>query len=121
MEYLDGGNLSDVITPGALPAKRAVHIASELCRFLEDARRFEPVMDCRNLRSLLYLDLRPRYVRLTAAEQVKVLDVGIATALSLSRQLSPNDFGSVAFLSPEHLETGEVDARADFWAIGVLV
>jgi serine/threonine protein kinase len=121
MEYLDGGNLSDVITPGPLPIDRAVHIASELCRFLDDAHRFELVIDGRNLRSLLHLDLKPRNVRITSTEQVKVLDFGIAKALSLSRKVTRNDFGSVAYLSPERLETGEVDARADFWAIGVLL
>ena len=121
MEYLDGGTLSDVLTPGPLPVERAVHIAVELCRFLEDAHRFELVIDGRNLRSLLHLDLKPRNVRITSTEQVKVLDFGIAKALSLSRKVTRNDFGSVAYLSPERLETGEVDARADFWAIGVLL
>ena len=49
-----------------------------------------------------------------------MLDFGIAKALSLSRKVTRNDFGSVAYLSPERLETGEVDAHADFWAVGVL-
>src|ERR687889_1914186 len=33
MEYLDGENLSDVITRGPLPSDRAMAIAAELCRF----------------------------------------------------------------------------------------
>ena len=121
MEYLDGGNLSDVITPGPLPVERAVSVAIELCRFLEDAHRFEVVVNGRSLRSLLHLDLKPRNVRITSTEQVKVLDFGIAKALSLSRKVTRNDFGSIAYLSPERLETGEVDAGSDFWAIGVLL
>jgi len=121
MEYLDGENLSEVITRGPLPVERAVDIAVELCRFLEQAHRFEAVIDGRNLRSLLHLDLKPRNVRITSTEQVKVLDFGIAKALSLSRKVTRNDFGSVAYLSPERLETGEVNAFADFWALGVLL
>jgi hypothetical protein len=39
----------------------------------------------------------------------------------LSRKVTRNDFGSVAYLSPERLETGEVDARADLWALGVVL
>ena len=66
-------------------------------------------------------DLKPRNVRITSAQQVKVFDFGIAKALSLSRKVTRNDFGSVAYLSPERLETGEVDAFADFWALGVLL
>jgi tetratricopeptide (TPR) repeat protein len=60
-------------------------------------------------------------VRITAAGKVKVLDFGIAKALSLSRKVTRNDFGSVAYLSPERLETGHVDDHADFWALGVLL
>ena len=121
MEYLDGENLSEVITRGPLQVERAVHTAIELCRFLEDAHRFEAVIDGREFRSLLHLDLKPRNVRITSAEKVKVLDFGIAKALSLSRKVTRNDFGSVAYVSPERLETGEVDAFADFWALGVLL
>ena len=121
MEYLDGENLSDVITRGPLEMKRAIATAIELCRFLEDAHRFEAVIGDRNLRSLLHGDLKPRNVRITASNHVKVLDFGIAKALSLSRKVTRNDFGSVAYLSPERLESGEVDGYADYWAVGVLL
>jgi tRNA A-37 threonylcarbamoyl transferase component Bud32/tetratricopeptide (TPR) repeat protein len=121
MEYLDGENLSDVISRGPLDAERAAATAVELCRFLEEAQRFEAVIGERNLRSLLHGDLKPRNVRITSGGQVKVLDFGIAKALSLSRKVTRNDFGSVAYLSPERLESGEVDAYADFWAVGVLL
>ena len=36
-----------------------------------------------------------------------MLDFGIAKALSLSRKVTRNDFGSIAYLSPERLESGE--------------
>jgi serine/threonine protein kinase len=121
MEYLDGENLSELITRGPLHVDMAVSVAIELCRFVEKAHSFEPVIDGRNLRSLLHLDLKPRNVRITSAQQVKVFDFGIAKALSLSRKVTRNDFGSVAYLSPERLETGEVDAFADFWALGIVL
>jgi serine/threonine protein kinase len=121
MEYLDGENLSDAIARGPMPVEQALTIATELCRFVEDAHGFEPEGGDRPLRSLLHGDLKPRNIRLTSAGQVKVLDFGIAKALSLSRKVTRNDFGSVAYLSPERLETGDVDQHADFWAIGVLL
>ena len=89
--------------------------------FLEAAHAFEAVVNGRNLNALLHLDLKPRNVRITSAQLVKVLDFGTAKALSLSRKVTRNDFGSVAYLSPERLETGEVDARADLWALGVVL
>ena len=35
--------------------------------------------------------------------------------------MTRNDFGSIAYLSPERLDSGEIDAQSDFWAIGVLL
>jgi serine/threonine protein kinase len=121
MEYLEGRNLSEVITEGALPPERAVGIALQLCEFLETAHSFEATIDGRQLRSLLHGDLKPRNIRVLDADQIKILDFGIAKALSLSRKVTRNDFGSVAYLSPERLESGDIDAQADFWAVGVLL
>jgi serine/threonine protein kinase len=121
MEYLDGENLSTVISRGPLPAERAADIALDLCRFLEDAHRFEAAVGNRKLRSLVHGDLTPRNVRITSSQKVKVLDFGIAKALSLSRKVTRNDFGTLWYLSPERLETGVVDEYADFWAIGIML
>ena len=121
MEYVDGENLSDVIARGPLPVARAVSIAMELARFLDAAHRFEVTLGDRNLRALLHGDLKPKNVRITSGERVKVLDFGIAKALSMTRRVTRNDFGSIAYLSPERLESGEIDEASDLWAIGVLL
>jgi hypothetical protein len=122
MEYVDGENLSDVIRRGPLVPPRAVEIALELCRFLEDARRFTWVSEGREIRHLLHGDLTPANVRIASDGRVKVLDFGIAKALSLSRKVTVNDFGSIAYLSPERLESGgEMDATDGFWALGVML
>jgi serine/threonine protein kinase/tetratricopeptide (TPR) repeat protein len=122
MEYVDGENLSDVIRRGPLAPDRAVAIALELCRFLEDSRSFSWITEGREMRHLLHGDLTPANVRITSSGAVKVLDFGIAKALSLSRKVTVNDFGSVAYLSPERLESGgEMDATDGFWALGVML
>jgi hypothetical protein len=121
MEYLEGQNLSEIIAAGPVPPARAIHIAIQLCEFLEAAHAFEATIDGRPLRSLLHGDLQPRNIRVLAGDRVKVLDFGIAKALSLSRKVTRNDFGSIAYLSPERLESGDIDIAADLWAIGVLL
>ncbi|HEY2153057.1 MAG TPA: serine/threonine-protein kinase [Vicinamibacterales bacterium] len=121
MEHLDGQNLSEVLSAGALSPKRATGIAIQLCHFLEAAHGFESTIDGRQLRSLLHGDLKPRNIRLLWPDKVKILDFGIAKALSLSRKVTRNDFGSIAYVSPERLESGEIDTYADFWAVGVLL
>ena len=122
MEYLDGESLADAIRRGPLPHARAVSVAIELCRFLEDASRFHSVVDGREIRHLLHGDLTPANIRITSDGRVKVLDFGIAKALSLSRKVTRNDFGSIPYLSPERLESaGEMDATDGFWALGVML
>ena len=121
MEYLEGRNLSEALAAGPLSPDRAVGIAIQLCHFLEAAHGFEATIDGRRLRSLLHGDLKPRNIRVLWADKIKILDFGIAKALSLSRKVTRNDFGSITYLSPERLETGEIDTYSDFWAVGVLL
>ena len=105
----------------AQAGKQAVNVATELCVFLECAHHFEATISDRKLRSLVHGDLKPRNVRITSAGHVKVLDFGIAKALSLSRKVTRNDFGTMPYLSPERLDTGEVNELADLWAVGVML
>lgn len=121
MEYLDGQNLSDVISGGALAPDRAARVAIQLCEFLDAAIAFTTTVDGETRGPLLHGDLKPRNIRVLADDEIKVFDFGIAKALSLSRKVTRNDFGSTAYLSPERIETGDVDAQAEFWAVGVLL
>src|SRR5688572_607031 len=122
MEYLDGENLSDVIARGAVPVARAVSIVQELCAFLDAAHNFAPVIDGHTRRSVVHGDLKPQNIRITSSGAVKVLDFGIAKALSLSRKVTRNDFGTRPYLSPERLdEDGDVNEFADLWAVGVML
>jgi eukaryotic-like serine/threonine-protein kinase len=121
MEFLDGQNLSDLIARGPLAAPRALGIAIQVCRFLEAAHTLEPTIDGRKRRSLLHGDLKPRNIRVLNDDEVKVFDFGAAKALSFSRKVTRHDFGSIAYLSPERIESGDIDAHADFWGIGVIL
>ena len=121
MEYVDGENLSDVIHRGPTKPADAMRIALALCRFLQTAHSFVTTIDGRTTSSLVHGDLKPRNVRLTLAGDIKVLDFGIAKALSLSRKVTRNDFGSMPYLSPERLDSTEVDRHADLWALGVIL
>jgi eukaryotic-like serine/threonine-protein kinase len=129
MEYIAGEDLSQAIHRGKLPWQRAVAITMQICEFLEEADRFEvippavgdPAGSAARRILLLHNDLKPRNIRLTEGDAIKVLDFGAAKALSLSRKVTRNDFGSTAYLSPECLESGDRDAHSDAWALGVLL
>ena len=119
MEFIDGEDLSQAIHRGQLTWERAIAVTTQLCEFLEEADRFETGASSR--RVLLHNDLKPRNIRLTQGDAIKVLDFGAAKALSLSRKVTRNDFGSTAYLSPECLESGDRDVHTDAWALGVLL
>ncbi|HEY3380568.1 MAG TPA: protein kinase [Vicinamibacterales bacterium] len=121
MEYVDGEDLAERIERGPLAAETAAWVASEVCEFLQKAHEFEATLDDRKLRGIIHGDIKPKNVRLNLAGHVKVLDFGIAKGLALSRKLTRNDFGSLAYLSPERLESGEVDIHVDFWSVGILL
>jgi eukaryotic-like serine/threonine-protein kinase len=121
MEYLPGRNLSEVISSGPLPPEHALKIGIQLCEFLEAADSFTGTLEGRTVHSFLHGDLKPRNIRVLDGEEIKVFDFGIAKALSLSRKVTRNDFGSSAYMSPERIESGNIDAQAEFWAVGVLL
>jgi serine/threonine protein kinase len=121
MEYLEGQNLSDALARGPFPAPLAIDVAIQLCEFLEAAHGFETAVDGKPLRSLVHGDLKPRNIRVLDGDRIKVLDFGIAKALSLSRKVTRNDFGTFAYLSPEWFDSGgNIDSHVDLWAVGVL-
>src|SRR5262245_5430447 len=121
MEYVNGENLSDVIARGPVSSAEATRIGVALSQFLSAAHGFRATIDGREFWSLVHGDLKPRNVRIADDGSIKVLDFGIAKALSLSRKVTRNDFGSMPYLSPERLESTEVDAQADLWALGVIL
>jgi hypothetical protein len=121
MEYVDGEDLAERIARGHLDADEASWIATEICAFLQKAHQFEATLDGVRIRGIIHADIKPKNIRQNRAGLIKVLDFGIAKGLALSRKLTRNDFGSLGYLSPERLESGEVDVHADFWSIGVML
>ncbi len=121
MEYVEGEDLAERIARGPLTPDHAAAIAAEICAFLEKAHSFQTSVDEASIRGIIHGDIKPKNVRLNSDGQVKILDFGIAKGLSLTRKLTRNDFGSLGYLSPERLDSGEVDFQADCWSAGVLL
>ena len=121
MEYVDGRDLSELYAGTGLEPMLAARITQDVLEVLDHAHNFSTTLDGRSIRGVVHGDLKPRNIRLTPAGEVKVLDFGIAKALSLTRNFTQNVFGSVQYSSPQRLLTGEVDAGADLWAAGVML
>jgi hypothetical protein len=121
MEYVDGQDLSELMTERRIGYLFAARIAQDVCEVLQHAHDFAATIEGREYRGIVHGDIKPRNIRLTSIGSTKVLDFGIAKALSLTRRYTHNQFGSVQYSSPERLNTGEVDARSDLWSVGVVL
>ena len=121
MEHVEGDDLSTLLRDGPRPPEHAIEIAIEVCSLLVTAHGLELTVEGEPHRGVIHGDLKPKNIRICPDGRVKVLDFGIAKALSMTRKLTRNEFGSVAYASPERLDTGEVDIHSDLWSVGVVL
>src|SRR5574340_314855 len=121
MEYVEREDLSTAIKRGPLPPLRAVEIAQSICETLDHSHTLDVNIDGKDYHGVVHGDIKPRNIRVEPGGNVRVLDFGIAKALSLSRRLTRNEFGSVPYASPERLDTGDVDQHSDLWSLGVVL
>jgi serine/threonine protein kinase len=121
MEYIEGEDLAESIRRGPLPPARACEIAIAICETLQHACDLQTEIDGKVYHGIVHGDIKPRNIRIDTEGRVRVLDFGIAKALSLSRKLTRNEFGSVPYASPERLDKGEVDFLSDLWSVAVVL
>src|SRR5262244_2438555 len=71
---------------------------------------------------LIHRDLKPSNIMLTTESEVKVIDFGLAKAITDAggeMDLTHGEFvGTPTFASPEQFGGGPVDARSDIYALG---
>ncbi|MEU9122446.1 protein kinase [Streptomyces sp. NPDC048506] len=114
MEYVAGRTVSHVLKDGALPVAQAVDIAGQVLDALEHSHRH----------AIVHRDIKPANVMLTATGGVKVVDFGIAKALSeVATRLTGTGVavGTPAYLAPEQITGSETDHRTDLYAVGCLL
>ncbi|HET9619962.1 MAG TPA: serine/threonine-protein kinase [Kofleriaceae bacterium] len=119
MEYLHGTDLARTLKArGALPVGEAVDYVLQACEALAEA----------HARDIVHRDIKPANLFLTARPDgsplLKVLDFGISKAPIAHDALTRTDtvMGTAGYMSPEQMKaTKDVDARADIWALGVVL
>src|SRR5450830_351872 len=114
MEYVDGRLLKDIIADGPLDPKEAVRIISGVLTALEYSHRA----------LLVHRDIKPGNVMVTQNGQVKVMDFGIARAVSDNSATVADTsavLGTAQYFSPEQARGETVDARTDLYSTGVVL
>lgn len=110
MEYVDGEALDAKMARGRLGLHDVVRIVAALCEGLHAA----------HLAGVVHRDLKPANV-LVANDRVVVTDFGIARALESCDARTTSIAGTPAYMAPEQVEGRELDARADLYALGVML
>jgi serine/threonine protein kinase/tetratricopeptide (TPR) repeat protein len=121
MEYVEGQDLAELMRHGPLALGFATDVAIAVAKTLDNAHNLEIAIDGKNFRGVVHGDIKPKNIRIDARGEVRVLDFGIAKALSMSRRLTRNEFGSVPYASPERLDSGDVNVGSDLWSLGVML
>ena len=114
MEYVDGRLLKDIIAEGPLPEHEAERIAGQILTALEYSHRA----------GVVHRDIKPGNIMIAANGQVKVMDFGIARAISeSSATISETSaiVGTAQYFSPEQARGESVDARTDLYYTGVVL
>jgi len=114
MELVHGRLLKDILTDGPVSVADAVRYTDGILEALEYSHRA----------GVVHRDIKPGNVMVTDAGQVKVMDFGIARAVSDSSSTvaeTTTILGTAAYFSPEQAKGEAVDARADLYSTGVVL
>ncbi|MDT0157783.1 Stk1 family PASTA domain-containing Ser/Thr kinase [Microbacterium sp. ARD32] len=114
MELVRGTLLKDVIAAGALSVEDAIRYADGILEALEYSHRA----------GVVHRDIKPGNVMITDNGTVKVMDFGIARAVSDSSSTvaeTTQIIGTAAYFSPEQAKGEGVDSRTDLYSTGVVL
>ncbi|WP_394280073.1 Stk1 family PASTA domain-containing Ser/Thr kinase [Microbacterium sp.] len=114
MELVNGRLLKDIVAEGPLSVADALRLTDGILEALEYSHRA----------GVVHRDIKPGNVMVTDAGQVKVMDFGIARAVSDSSSTvaeTTSIIGTASYFSPEMAKGDPVDARADIYSAGIVL
>lgn len=107
-EFVEGGNLADLIDDGKVDADKACKIIAKVAEALHHAHG----------RGYIHRDLKPANILLDSDGHPLIADFGIATAVDVD---DTSLFGSLAYMPPEQLSGERVDSRSDIYSLSVVL
>ncbi|MFI5251689.1 MAG: protein kinase [Bacteroidota bacterium] len=110
MEYVDGVTLRQ-----KLPIQKqtdAISYAIQIGDALQEAHG----------KGIVHRDIKAENIMINSKNQIKVMDFGLAKLKgSMKLTKTSSTVGTLAYMAPEQIQGGEVDARSDLFSFGILI
>jgi len=115
MAFVEGTDLAGLMErEGRLPFDRAMKFTRQMCAAMEAAHH----------EGVVHRDLKPQNILLDQSDNLFITDFGLAkslesdvTAMTRTGQL----LGTPRYMAPEQVEAGDIDHRADIYALGLII
>jgi hypothetical protein len=121
MELVEGETLADRIERQHAGRGRRGLAATDVVAI---AKQLTVALEAAHARGIVHRDLKPANIKITPDGRVKVLDFGLAQAVS-GAESAPEPpallLGTAAYMSPEQASGRTVDKRTDIWAFGCVL
>jgi len=114
MEYVKGDDLDDLIQQHALSQSQFLEVLAQICDGLSFAHR----------NGIIHRDIKPTNVRVIRDGKrilSKVMDFGIARTDDSNMTATGIVMGTVSYMAPEYIQSGNSTAQGDLWAVGVML
>ena len=112
MDCYEGETLKKKIEKGPLKIEEAADIAIQIALGLSEA----------HAHGIVHRDIKPANILITKSGVAKIVDFGLAKLSGRTKLTKTGStLGTVAYMAPEQLQGGDVDAQADIFSLGVVL
>jgi len=112
MEYIEGDSLKDMISKKELSLKKIIEIAGQIGEGLSKAHQS----------GIVHRDINPKNILIGSDGRVKILDFGLAKLIDRSKLTNETTtMGTLNYMSPEQIQSSDVDYRTDIFAFGIML
>ena len=114
MEYVPGEDFNALLAEGGLPASDILEITAQICDGLQQAHKH----------GILHRDIKPSNVMVMREDgslDAKLMDFGVAKASGAAATQTGQVVGTLAYMAPEYLRSGEASPMTDLFSVGVML
>lgn len=114
MEYVEGEDFSALLSEKALTPTEILEVVAQVCEGLQQAHKH----------GILHRDIKPSNVMVTREDgglRAKLMDFGVAKSTGAAATQTGQVVGTLAYMAPEYLRSGEAGPLTDLFSVGVML